>query len=116
MMGQALASLDIPITKGTSGIVAFTEKELAPTDQKVYPCIRCGHCVDACPMFLNPTRLGTLARNREYDLMAENYHLYDCFECGSCSYVCPSHIPLVQQFRVGKAMLRDIKAREKKAD
>jgi electron transport complex protein RnfC len=116
MMGQALSSLDIPITKGTSGIVAFTTKEQAPTDQKVYPCIRCGHCVDACPMFLNPTRLGTLARNREYDLMAEKYHLFDCFECGSCSYVCPSHIPLVQQFRVGKAMLRDIKAREKKAE
>lgn len=116
MMGQALSSLDIPITKGTSGIVAFTEKEKAPTDQKVYPCIRCGHCIDSCPMFLNPTRLGTLARNREYDLMAEKYHLYDCFECGSCSYVCPSHIPLVQQFRVSKAMLRDIKAREKKAD
>ena len=62
-------------------------------------------------MFLNPTRLGTLARNREYDLMAEEYHLFDCFECGSCSYVCPSGIPLVQFMRMGKAMLRSQKAK-----
>ena len=75
MMGQALSSLDIPITKGTSGVVAFTQNEQALLEQKVYPCIRCGHCVDACPMFLNPTRMGTLARNRGYELMEEKFHL-----------------------------------------
>jgi electron transport complex protein RnfC len=110
MMGQALSSLDVPITKGTSGVVAFTGKEAPEAPHRIYPCIRCGHCVDACPMFLNPSRLGILARNREYAVMAEEHHLMDCFECGSCSYVCPSHIPLVQYFRVAKAMLREKRA------
>jgi electron transport complex protein RnfC len=110
MMGQAVSSLDVPITKGTSGVVVFTEKEQAPEKRKVFPCIRCGHCIDACPMFLNPSRLGTLARNREYETMAESFHLYDCFECGACAYVCPSHIPLVQYYRVSKAMLKKVKA------
>jgi electron transport complex protein RnfC len=115
MMGQAVSSLDIPITKGTSGVVVFTQKEQAAVEQKVFPCIRCGHCVDSCPMFLNPSRMGALARNDEYEVMAEQFHLYDCFECGSCAYVCPSHIPLVQYFRMSKALLKERKDKEKKA-
>jgi electron transport complex protein RnfC len=105
MMGQSLSSLDIPITKGTSGFVAYTRAETASTDAE-YPCIRCGYCVDACPVRLNPAQLGLLARNEEYDRMAREFHLMDCFECGSCAFVCPSHIPLVQRFRTAKAMLR----------
>lgn len=111
MMGQALSSLDIPINKGTSGVVVFTENEDARLPQKIYPCIRCAYCLDACPIFLNPSRLGLLAKNAEYDLMAEQYHLFDCFECGSCSYVCPSNIPLVQYFRVAKAIVRERKTK-----
>jgi electron transport complex protein RnfC len=107
MMGQAASSLDIPITKGTSGILVFTDHEIIGTGEKEYPCIRCGHCLDACPMFLNPSRLGLLARNRQYEVMASTHHLMDCFECGCCSYVCPSHIPLVQHFRVSKSILRE---------
>ncbi len=111
MMGQAISSLDIPITKGTSGVVAFTDEETDGTiSQKIYPCIRCAYCVDICPMFLNPSRLGILAQYEEYERMAEAYHLFDCFECGSCSYVCPSHIPLVQYFRIAKGILREKKA------
>lgn len=106
MMGQAASSLDIPITKGTSGVVAFTEAEAAGTHRTVYPCIRCGYCVDACPMFLNPSQLGLLARNQQFDEMAGGHHLMDCFECGSCSFVCPAHIPLVQYFRMAKAAVR----------
>ena len=105
MMGQALSSLDIPITKGTSGFVAFTHAETSH-DAKEYACIRCAYCVDACPIYLNPSQLGLLAINREYDRMAAEYNLMDCFECGSCAYVCPSHIPLVQRFRDAKAMVR----------
>ena len=105
MMGQALSSLDIPITKGTSGFVAFTEAETGATPPE-YPCIRCGYCVDACPIYLNPSQLGLLAKNAEYDRMADDFHLMDCFECGSCSYVCPSHIPLVQRFRLSKSIVR----------
>jgi electron transport complex protein RnfC len=106
MMGQAVSTLDLSITKGTSGVVAFTGAEAERTDRHVYPCIRCAYCVEACPMFLNPAQLGLLARNREHDRMAAELHLMDCFECGSCSFVCPAHIPLVQQFRVAKAAVR----------
>jgi len=106
MMGAAVPSLDISITKGTSGVVAFTDAEAERTHRKVYPCIRCGYCVDACPIFLNPSQLGILAENLEYERMAQEFHLMDCFECGACSFVCPSHIPLVQQFRAGKAAVR----------
>ncbi len=106
MMGAAASSLDIPLTKGASGVVAFTRREAERTRQQVHPCIRCGYCVDACPMFLNPADLGLLAKAGEFERMAAERNLFDCFECGSCSFVCPSHIPLVQQFRVAKAALR----------
>ncbi len=107
MMGPAASSLDISIVKGTSGVVAFTQNETGPIDRaREFPCIRCGYCVDACPIFLNPSQLGLLAKNRAYDRMAEEFHVMDCFECGSCSFVCPSHIPLVQHFRVAKRVLR----------
>lgn len=105
MMGQALPSLDIPITKGTSGFLAFTDHETSVNHHE-YPCIRCGYCVDVCPMALNPAQLGLLARNQQYSSMVDQYHLMDCFECGSCSYVCPSHIPLVQTFRTAKMMTK----------
>ena len=106
MMGTAVSSLDIAITKGTSGVVALSESAATRSRAKEYPCIRCGYCVDACPMYLNPADLGLLARNEEFDRMAEEHHVFDCFECGSCSFVCPSHIPLVHHFRVAKAALR----------
>jgi electron transport complex protein RnfC len=110
MMGQAASSLDIPITKGTSGVTAFTDGEAGHVDDRVWPCIRCAYCVDACPLFLDPARLGLLALNEEFARMADTYHLMDCFECGCCSFVCPSHIPLVQQFRVAKAAVRKARA------
>ena len=109
MMGQALSSLDIPITKGTSGFVAFTPAEIGAARSE-QPCIRCAYCVDACPIHLNPSQLGLLAINAEYDRMADEFNLMDCFECGSCAYVCPSHIPLVQRFRAGKAIVRKRRA------
>jgi len=110
MMGAAASSLDISITKGTSGVVAFTETEVERTYRNVYPCIRCGYCVDACPIFLNPSQLGMLAEVGEYQRMAKEQNLMDCFECGSCSFVCPSHIPLVHKFRVAKTSVRKAKA------
>ncbi len=105
MMGVAVSNLDISIVKGTSGVLVFTDKDVK-RPQKIYPCIKCGACVDACPLSLNPSRLGILAKFEAYDQMTEYYHLMDCFECGSCSYVCPSHIPLVQYFRLSKSIVR----------
>ncbi|MCB0556001.1 MAG: electron transport complex subunit RsxC [Phaeodactylibacter sp.] len=105
MMGVAVSNLDISIVKGASGIVAFTEEDVK-RPQEIYPCIKCGACVDACPISLNPSKLGILAKFEAYDRMAEDFHLMDCFECGSCSYVCPSHIPLVQYFRLAKSIVR----------
>jgi electron transport complex protein RnfC len=110
MMGAAASSLDISITKGTSGVTAFTDTQAERTHAREYPCIRCGYCVDACPIFLDPSRLGLLALNGEYGRMADEQNLMDCFECGSCSFVCPSHIPLVQKFRVAKAQVRKLGA------
>lgn len=108
MMGQAIASMKTPITKGVSGILVFRERDLEErTSARVYPCIKCGACVSACPMGLNPSMLGMLAAKHNYDEMGANYHLGACFECGSCAYVCPSSIPLVQQFRVAKQVLKE---------
>ncbi|MCX7897114.1 MAG: electron transport complex subunit RsxC [Rhodocyclaceae bacterium] len=110
MMGQAVASLDAPITKGVSGVLVLSAQELARREKaKVYPCIKCGECVESCPMGLNPSMLGMLAARREYETMESDYHLFECFECGCCTYVCPSYIPLVQQFRVAKQILRERK-------
>ncbi len=112
MMGAPQQFLEVPITKGTSGILCLTDDQVKY--RKEYPCIRCATCVDACPVFLNPSELGQLARVRRWDEMLK-YHLLDCMECGACAYVCPSNIPLVQRFRVAKAMLRE-KAETEKAE
>ncbi len=110
MMGAAASSLDISLTKGISGVIAFRESEAERSRRPAQPCIRCGYCVDACPMLLDPSSLGALARNEQFERMADEFHLMDCFECGCCTYVCPSHIPLVQQFRVAKATVRRSRA------
>ncbi|WP_431160659.1 electron transport complex subunit RsxC [Flagellimonas beolgyonensis] len=112
MMGTAVSNLDISIVKGTSGILVFTKKEVnRPTT--IYPCIKCGACVDACPILLNPSKLGILAKFEAYDEMVSDFNLMDCFECGSCTYVCPSHIPLVQYFRQAKRIVRKREAEKK---
>lgn len=110
MMGAVQKNLDVPVVKGTSGILILTDKEVQ--DITTYNCIRCGRCLQACPLFLNPARMGALVRKGLWDELEEN-NIMDCFECASCSYVCPSGIPLVQSFRVGKGMIREKKAREK---
>lgn len=111
MMGQAQSRLDVPVLKGTSGIVALTRRGPGPALEE--PCIRCGRCIDACPMFLNPSRLATLVRADEI-AMLEAQHQLTCFECASCSFVCPSHIPLVQLMRMGKALIREEAKKEQK--
>jgi electron transport complex protein RnfC len=106
MMGVVQNNLDVPVMKGTSGILVLTGEEVR--DIETYNCIRCGRCVEACPIFLNPSRLGLLSRKKLFDEMQEE-NLMDCIECGSCSFVCPSGIPLVQNFRMAKGLLRQKK-------
>ena len=107
MMGMTVASLDVPITKGASGVVVYAADDPDQRDRKVYPCIKCSHCVEACPMSLNPSMMAQLAKTREYERMESEYHLNQCFECGCCAYVCPSNIPLTQYFRIAKAINRE---------
>ena len=107
MMGQAQRDLDVPLLKGTTGVVVLTHDEVRDMSQS--PCIHCGRCLDACPMFLNPSLLGDLAKaGRLEDMQAA--HLADCMLCGSCSYVCPSNIPLAQLFTASKAAIRRVGA------
>ncbi len=106
MMGQAVSSLDIPVLKDTLGVIALTQRQTGRlAARQEFPCIRCAACLEACPLFLNPSQLGLLAQKKEYDRMAAEFDLDTCFECGSCTYVCPAHIPLVHRFRVAKAAL-----------
>jgi electron transport complex protein RnfC len=103
MMGTAVADLDAPIIKGTTGVVVLARDEVR--DQVSLPCIHCGRCLEACPVFLDPSHLGSLARVGRYEEMAEA-HLADCMLCGSCTFVCPSNIPLAQLFSLSKTALR----------
>ncbi len=103
MMGFTIYDLDTPVTKGTSGVLALTSKEVKGAAQTA--CISCGRCIAACPMGLNPTTLFKYIDHTDYD-SAESIGLMDCKECGSCGYVCLARIPLVQGMRLGKGMLR----------
>ena len=103
MMGASQPDLAVPVLKGTSGIVVLTDDDVRRPEPQ--PCIRCGRCLDACPVFLNPSDLGRLAQAGRYADMQEE-HIADCMLCGSCAYACPSSIPLVQLFALAKSALR----------
>lgn len=103
MMGFALGDLHAPVTKGTSGIVCLTGADVKKTNET--SCVRCGRCIDVCPLNLEPTRLALASRAKDWDL-AKKYHLSACMECGCCAYVCPAAIPLVQLMRMGKVQMR----------
>lgn len=99
MMGKALNSLKAPVVKGTSGILIFSKAESQRLS--VHNCIRCGRCVSACPMGLEPYLLEKQVNNKMWD-EAENDRIMDCMECGSCHYTCPSGRQLLDYLRVGK--------------
>lgn len=102
MMGFCFTNFNTPVTKGTSGITVLTHEEIKQVDQTV--CVRCGRCVDVCPMKLVPTKLAAASRFKDLNL-ARRYNINACFECGSCAFICPAALPLVQNIRTGKALL-----------
>jgi len=104
MMGFALSSLDVAVTKGTSGVLVIPEEIVSHTEE-FGPCIRCSRCIDICPMGLMPSMLSVLSEKGMYE-EAKEYNLFDCFECGSCAYVCPSKRPIVQLVRLAKSMVK----------
>jgi Na+-translocating ferredoxin:NAD+ oxidoreductase subunit C len=105
MMGKALNSLDVPVTKGTSGILVIPSDE--SLRKPVLNCIRCAKCVTACPMGLEPYLLMSGTVYKKWDLV-ENEQILDCMECGSCSYICPSGRPLLDYIRLGKSTVSKI--------
>ncbi|MCW8801638.1 MAG: electron transport complex subunit RsxC [Desulfobacter sp.] len=111
MMGRAIASLDVPVTKGTSGILLMKDEE--SKRKEVITCIRCSRCVSVCPMGLEPYLLMTLSEKQIFD-RAEKDRVMDCIECGSCSYTCPSNRPLLDYIRYGKGKVGQIIRSRKK--
>ena len=99
MMGKAVSNPEIPVTKGTSGILMMPETEAKR--KEVMPCIRCSRCVSVCPMGLEPYLLMTVSEKQLWD-RAEYEQIMDCIECGSCSYSCPASRPLLDYIRLGK--------------
>ncbi|WP_411893272.1 electron transport complex subunit RsxC [Winogradskyella sp. A2] len=105
MMGKAIKNTDVPVTKGTSGILVISEDEASRQESK--NCIRCGQCVFVCPMGLEPHLLMNLSEKGFYERMADEDAM-TCIECGSCSYICPSHRPLLDYIRFGKSIVKKL--------
>ena len=111
MMGKALVNLDVPVSKGTSGILLMGGQEARRS--AVQPCIRCAKCVAVCPMGLEPYLLATVSAHGDFE-RAENENILSCIECGSCQFTCPSHRPILDYVRLGKAKVGAmIRARKK---
>ncbi len=108
MMGLAQYSTDVPVIKCSGSILILTEKEALA--EKVSPCIKCGRCLEVCPVFLQPLHISAHALKNNFE-GAERYGALDCVECGSCSFICPAKRPLVESIRFAK---REILAKRKK--
>ena len=113
MMGKALLNTEVPICKGSSGVLIMNNQESKRA--AVQPCIRCAKCVSACPMGLEPYLLSKLAEMHDWDRL-ESEDVVSCIECGSCQFTCPANRPLLDYVRLGKStVLGIIHARKAKA-
>ncbi len=102
MTGHAQFSLDVPVVKGTSGIIVFTKEEVKVSNPR--PCFRCGQCIKACPIFLMPNFIGTYIEAELIDKV-EALSVMDCIECGLCAYICPAERPLIQLIKYAKGKI-----------
>jgi len=107
MMGIAQFSIDVPVIKGSNGVLILTEAETIP--DRVQPCIKCGKCLQVCPVKLQPLYIASYSMKKKFD-KAEDYNAVDCIECGSCSFICPAKRPLAEAIRLAK---REILAKRK---
>jgi electron transport complex protein RnfC len=105
MMGKAVNTDTVPVTKGTSGVLIFPEESASRPEQ--YNCIRCGRCASVCPMGLEPFQLKNMSKVKMYEELQKE-RVLDCMECGSCVYTCPAGVPLLDYIRLGKANLNKI--------
>ncbi len=111
MMGICATTLDAVTVKGTEGVLFFTEDEDYSVEEPT--CIRCGKCINVCPMQLEPTYMYQYYKKRDLDML-EKYHVTDCIECGSCTFRCPARMPLTHAFKTAKVMLQNRAAKERK--
>jgi electron transport complex protein RnfC len=102
MMGVQVPNAELPVLKGTSGILILPQEELP---EEIAPCIRCGKCIEVCPMRLVPTEIGRNARLANWE-GCRRFSVADCMECGCCSYICPARIPLVELFKWAKVEIK----------
>ena len=106
MMGKAIADLEVPVAKGTSGILMIAQAETKRAEE--YNCVHCGKCIEACPMGLEPYRLLLLSRAGQSE-KSKRENVLDCIECGSCSFVCPSNRPILDYIRLSKTKVKKLK-------
>lgn len=105
MMGMAMSTLDVPVVKTSSSILAFSKDDVAMLPQSA--CIHCGKCVAACPEILVPQMMCKSIKTNDYERFADLGGM-ECMECGSCTFVCPAKIPLTQMFKLGKVKVREV--------
>lgn len=115
MMGFPMHTDQLPVIKATNCILVASKEDLPYSCDIAMPCIRCGKCMEACPVDLLPQQLYWYAKSGDFDKI-QDYRLGDCMECGCCNYVCPSQIPLVSYFRYAKSEIREEQLRQKKID
>ncbi|MGA1874678.1 MAG: RnfABCDGE type electron transport complex subunit C, partial [bacterium] len=111
MMGIAVYTDRVPVIKGTSGILVPHDKEIRYYQPQ--PCIRCGKCLEVCPMRLSPGRFIDFTEDQEFDKALEK-NILNCMECGACTYICPARRPMVQWIKLAKAQIRQRKASREK--
>ncbi|MFP4392917.1 MAG: RnfABCDGE type electron transport complex subunit C [Desulfohalobiaceae bacterium] len=109
LTGRAISNLDTPVTKDMSQIMVLDREHVFQPSQEV--CIKCGYCVEVCPMRLMPFLLSGFSEGGHYDMAAKN-DIFSCIECGCCAYVCPARIPMVQWIQLGKSMLNAQRSQE----